>query len=134
MFIAPSQNGEYLDTLLHSAKVVTLPIRDQSLVPHPSSMLVHTLFMWGSVNEPSKNYLFPRPRVPILFVCLPTLYHVEWTAEDLQIAVSIYALLVACLRATLSIHPRSPGIKNILGLSPCCGSLKDTISLIQCVL
>jgi hypothetical protein len=36
-----------------------VPIRDQSLVAHSSSMLVHTSFVWGLVNDPSQSLFLP---------------------------------------------------------------------------
>jgi hypothetical protein len=60
-----------------------VPMRDQSLVAHPSCMLVHTSFVWGPVlwSKPITILLRDLADPPICKSILPYTTYVDWLAH-----------------------------------------------------
>jgi hypothetical protein len=62
-----------------------VPIRDQSLVAHPSCMLVHTSFVWGPVDDPSQSLSFSTTLHTHPFVIHCTIADFPWTTMMLEV-------------------------------------------------
>jgi hypothetical protein len=56
-----------------------VPLRDQSLVVHPSCMLVHTSFVWGPIDDPSQSLFFSATSQTHPFVSPPAPVPHMWT-------------------------------------------------------